>query len=1363
MAHSAFGGRIGPWLPKTAQKGSRMSSSSSIIRSTTTLDLAPASLAGSVVAGAQTTFTITDGTDLFNAIDDIDAAAVPGATYTFVLAPSAANAIVIDQPLDAIALAGGASLAIDGNGATLDVTQASGGLVVAAGSVSLADVTLAGPATTSSLTVTAGATADLAEVTGLGGSIVVQGARATLALAPGETIGAATTLDLADGATLAPAGGTFTGPIVESGDPTYSVAPGTLETVSSAITGSGNVVVDGGGTVEFTSIGNTYSGGTTITQGSTLIVATTTSPNGNPYDLTDAGFVQFGTSASASIALNPGPDGVADFQNVPFANRSTVSIAAPFYWVEDSSGDTEVIPQTLSVSDATGLSAAIYDIDLATQAGSIAASGGSSAAPQFTIDIRSNIDLAQLGGDLKAFNLAGGASVTVNGNGHTLDGEQTYMGLFAYAGAVNVNDLTIANTRAIGGKGGIAPVAGGGGAGLGGGLFVAAGADVTLTDVTFTGDSATGGAGGKGGLTPGGRTYNSTHGGGGGLDGGNGGDGGPPRGFFAGSEGGGGGVGLGANGGSAPGGVGGAGIIPGAPAGQGDVTPSFQIEQTGGASAGGGGAGAFSGNGGASDNNPTASSAGFGGGAGSSAGTVGGLGGGGAGGVGHYVNSSTLVSDGGQGGFGGGGGGGSTGSGGTGGGPGGFGGGNGSAGFLIFTNGTRGGVTGGSGGGGLGAGGDIFVEQGGTLSIEAGSLGAAVVQGGAGGGPGPKIDPSNKPQAGSAYGSGIFIEGNQGIELGAPPGQTLTIAGTIADQDGSVANSGGTGAVTIDGGGAVLFTAANTYTGGTTITQGSTLVVSAITGNDGNPYYMQDAGFLELTTAVTSFSLSTDAEDGPQDLQGLPFAEHSEFSYGSHFYWVEDSVGGTELIPQTMTVSDSFGMTSAIREIDLAAQSANILAGPNTPSSPSFTIDISPNSDVDLTAINTVATEIVLNVGATLEIAPNASAGSGSVAFVGNGDLLRLDAISGTIASTGSVTAVTEFAQLLDTIDLRNVPTGDVSVTSRDNSATVTIAGAYSFDVSGDFTHLTPESDGSGGTLIVACYVEGTRIATPDGEWRIETLSRGDHVRLARGGSAEVVWLGRRRFDTAVHSEPHRVMPLRVRAHAFAPNRPHDDLLLSPDHAVFVEGVLIPIGRLENSTTIVREDAASLTYWHIELAAHEIILAEGLPAESWLDTGNRAMFDNAQADIGAAVVDPRRIWTERGCAPLVETGPILSVVRERLAARAALLGWKGPASLEIKVEALGCITVAIPANASRARVLSPSGYAQNDRRRLGALLRAVQIDDVPLSPQHYGRGFHAAELHGSALVRWTDGDAVLEFDPASKARVLKLDVQSLLP
>ncbi len=35
---------------------------------------------------------------------------------------------------------------------------------------------------------------------------------------------------------------------------------------------------------------------------------------------------------------------------------------------------------------------------------------------------------------------------------------------------------------------------------------------------------------------------------------------------------------------------------------------------------------------------------------------------------------------------------------------------------------------------------------------------------------------------------------------------------------------------------------------------------------------------------------------------------------------------------------------------------------------------------------------------------------------------------------------------------------------------------------------------------------------------------------------------------------------------------------------------------------------ASVTYWHVELDAHDILLAEGLPAESYLDWGDRPFF-----------------------------------------------------------------------------------------------------------------------------------------------------------
>nr|WP_283536345.1 Hint domain-containing protein [Methylorubrum extorquens] len=40
-------------------------------------------------------------------------------------------------------------------------------------------------------------------------------------------------------------------------------------------------------------------------------------------------------------------------------------------------------------------------------------------------------------------------------------------------------------------------------------------------------------------------------------------------------------------------------------------------------------------------------------------------------------------------------------------------------------------------------------------------------------------------------------------------------------------------------------------------------------------------------------------------------------------------------------------------------------------------------------------------------------------------------------------------------------------------------------------------------------------------------------------------------------------------------------------------GVLVPVMCLINGTTIVREPATQVTYWHIELDAHDILLAEG--------------------------------------------------------------------------------------------------------------------------------------------------------------------------
>jgi hypothetical protein len=155
--------------------------------------------------------------------------------------------------------------------------------------------------------------------------------------------------------------------------------------------------------------------------------------------------------------------------------------------------------------------------------------------------------------------------------------------------------------------------------------------------------------------------------------------------------------------------------------------------------------------------------------------------------------------------------------------------------------------------------------------------------------------------------------------------------------------------------------------------------------------------------------------------------------------------------------------------------------------------------------------------------------------------------------------------------------------------------------------------------VVLPCFCAGTRIATADGAIPVDQLRIGDRVMLARGGLAPIVWLGRRRISVHRHPRQFDVLPVQVRAGAFGKHLPHQDLLLSPDHAIFISGNLIPARYLINGSTIVRHWIDEVTYYHVELPAHGIILAEGLPCESYLDTGNRSAFENGNtASVAAA-------------------------------------------------------------------------------------------------------------------------------------------------
>jgi hypothetical protein len=204
---------------------------------------------------------------------------------------------------------------------------------------------------------------------------------------------------------------------------------------------------------------------------------------------------------------------------------------------------------------------------------------------------------------------------------------------------------------------------------------------------------------------------------------------------------------------------------------------------------------------------------------------------------------------------------------------------------------------------------------------------------------------------------------------------------------------------------------------------------------------------------------------------------------------------------------------------------------------------------------------------------------------------------------------VTDFITSVDvTITLDS--SGVLAIPGTVDSSTVTLDLTFSSAI-GDVFTITP--DGTMGTDIFLCFYPGTRIATPDGWVAVEDLRPGDLVRTA-SGNKPVRWIGENPVATSL-ADPLRVLPIRICAGVLGGGLPARDLLLSPDHAIFLSGILVQAGALVNGVTIFRESKvpARFTYYHVELASHELLFAEGVLAESFVDNVDRMHFANWDA------------------------------------------------------------------------------------------------------------------------------------------------------
>jgi hypothetical protein len=328
-------------------------------------------------------------------------------------------------------------------------------------------------------------------------------------------------------------------------------------------------------------------------------------------------------------------------------------------------------------------------------------------------------------------------------------------------------------------------------------------------------------------------------------------------------------------------------------------------------------------------------------------------------------------------------------------------------------------------------------------------------------------------------------------------------------------------------------------------------------------------------------------------------------------------------------------------------------------------------------------------------------------------------------------------------------------------------------------------ADSSTATGSPTCFVSGTRILTERGEIAVEHLREGDRVVTVEGGARmfrPVRWVGQRQIDLAGHPRPEMMSPVRIRRNAIAADTPHRDLVVSPDHAIFIDGKLIPARMLVNGATIEQESGTqSVRYFHIELDQHAIMLAEGLSTESYLDTGNRAFFANGgQSTIlhpEIAIEAGLNTYEQHGCAPLtILEGDVLPVW-QRLADRAAALGsavvmpmTTSDPALQLVVDgralrpiavALGWYVFPLPRGVHSLRLTSRSSSPAetrpwlNDRRYLGVFVERLVVQtlagvqEIPMDHPNLSRGWHSAEARGGTLCRWTDGDAELPLTAAA--------------
>ncbi|MBO1358591.1 Hint domain-containing protein [Acetobacter sacchari] len=319
-------------------------------------------------------------------------------------------------------------------------------------------------------------------------------------------------------------------------------------------------------------------------------------------------------------------------------------------------------------------------------------------------------------------------------------------------------------------------------------------------------------------------------------------------------------------------------------------------------------------------------------------------------------------------------------------------------------------------------------------------------------------------------------------------------------------------------------------------------------------------------------------------------------------------------------------------------------------------------------------------------------------------------------------------------------------------------------------------SDSSGNLIYETCFLAGSMIRTPKGDLPVEDLKIGDEIVTLLGGVEDlrsVVWVGSKKVIAEVGRPVDQAgYPIRILRNAIADGVPYKDMLITPEHGLLFDGNFVPARMLVNDRSVFYDRSITeYEYYHVETEKHSVIVADGAPTESYLDTGNRQTF--RQHGPVARLGGKPRSWANDGAAPLEVRRHVVEPIFRRIEERAVKFQHDkvrydrvltGDADLHLVTdrgqmvrksgEVDGVISFKLPSDTKSVRLVSrtskPSdviGPFVDDRRELGVLVGEISVStgasSYSLDEHLFNDDLSGWEVVETSPRRWTNGNALI--------------------